>query len=226
MNSIPFEFQQVTAVHLTNVNSRRELHGEEHVPAMDLTMRLEGSNELLNLLDPALRQALYWNAADTAGQAALPDVLAVLPNLRHSILHKRAFKFAKGARAKGYRMVLDYGLGGNSNVDLADVTVTGWEFECLEGGSVTLRWSVQCAGEQLTSDVRGLLTGLIDEPVHIQLIPPVTPNIVQGKDKPMAAAWSADQGDLLEGGDGEDGADSDDDGDDTPEKALERAAGG
>lgn len=227
MNSIPFEFQQVTAVHLTNVNSRRELHGDEHVPAMDLSMRLEGSNELLNLLDPGLRQALYWNAADTAGQVGLPDVLAVLPNLRHSILHKRAFKFAKGARAKGYRLVLDYGLGGDSNVDLADVTITGWEFECLEGGSVTLRWSVQCAGEQLTSDVRGMLTGLIDETVHIQLIPPVTPNIVQGKDRPAPAAGSADQGDLLEGGEdeGSDDAGEDDD-EDTPAKALERAAGG
>lgn len=233
MNSIPFEFQQVTPVHLTNVNSRREKHGDENVPAMDLSMRLEGSNELLNLLDDRLRVALYFNAAATDGQMAMPEVLAVLPNLRHAILHKREFKFAKGVRAKGYRLMLDYGLGGDSNVDLADVTVTGWEFECMEGGSVVLRWSVQCAGEQLTSDVRGMLTGLIDETVHIQLIPPATPQIVQGKDRPAAPpAADAGQGNLLDGdggdgqGDGDPDPDEDPDDEDTPEKALQRAAGG
>lgn len=216
-----FELKAVTAVKLVHVNVRRELHGEDHVPAMDLSMRLEGSNELLDLLDPALRTSLYYNAAAKAGQESLPEVLAHLPNLRLAKLNAQKFSWAKGERHKGYRLLLDYGLGDDiSNEDLDDCTVTGWRFETKEGGTVVLEWVVQYAGEKLTADCRGKLTGLTDELIHIQLFSPETPQIAKGKEKPAAApdgAGDDNTGSLL--GDGEDGNPVD------PLEAMKKAHG-
>lgn len=180
-----FQIATVTQVKLCNINIRREIHGDEHVPAIDLAMRLEGGNDLLDMLDPALRTVFYFNKAATEGQSSLPEVLAVLPNLRFAKLNGMKFSWAKGERHKGYFMLLDYGLGDNeSNVNLDDCTVTNWRFETKEGGTVILEWVVQYAGEKLTSDVRGKLTGLTDEHIHIQLMPPATPHVVTGKSKP------------------------------------------
>ena len=223
-----FQFPTTKEVHLSHVNIRREFHGDEHVPAIDLSLRLEGSNELLDMLDPALRTSLYYNAAATGGQEALPEVLAVLPNLRLPKLNGQKFTWAKGERHKGYAFTLDYGLGdGRSNVDLDDCTVTNWRFEVKEGGTVVLEWVVQYAGERLTSEARGLLTGLTDEPIFIQLIPPATPQITSGKAKPKAtpAGEDDDTEDLFD-------PEGDDDGEgpaeQTPEGALAAAvaAGG
>ena len=198
-----FQFTEVTEALLFSVNVRTEFHGEEHVPAMDLSMRKEGSNELLNLLEPGLREALYFNSAAKQGQETLPEVLAVLPNLRFPKLNKCTHSWAKGEKHKGYRLILDYGLGDElSNVDLDNCTVTNWRFEVKEGGTVVLEWVVQYAGENLTSDVRGKLTGLIGESIHIQLIAPATPQITRGKDKGTAITADADDDetpDLLDG---------------------------
>lgn len=215
-----FQFPTTREVHLSHVNIRREFHGDEHVPAIDLSLRLEGSNELLDMLDPWLRTALYYNAAATGGQEALPEVLAVLPNLRIPKLNGQKFTFAKGERHKGYAFCLDYGLGdGRSNVDLDDCTVTNWRFEVKEGGTVVLEWVVQYAGERLTSEARGLLTGLTDEPIFIQLIPPATPQITSGKAKPKAVPAGDDDGEDLFDPEG-------DDEEQTPEKALAAALNG
>lgn len=183
----PFAFESVTAVLLKHVNNRKEFHGEDRQPAVDLSFRLEGPNDLLNKLGPELRTALYCNKAATDGQEDIPEVLAVLPNLRNPHLNKNSYTWDKGARHKGYRLVLDYGLGDEqSNEDLEDCTVTGWRFEAKEGGTVVLEWVVQYNGEQLDSDLIGKLGMLMGETVHIQLIPPPTLQVVRGKDKPPA----------------------------------------
>lgn len=207
-----FQFPNVTAVLLKHVNHRKEFHGDERVSAVDLALRLEGPNDLLNLLGPDLRTSLYCNNAATDGQEAIPEVLAVLPNLRNPHLNKNTFVWDKGARAKGYRFVLDYGLGDEqSNEDLEDCTVTGWKFEVKEGGTVVLEWLVQYSGERLDADLIGKLASLMGETVHIQLIPPPTLQVVRGKDKPAAPPpKDTETGDVFEDG--------------SPEAALAAAA--
>lgn len=74
----PFQFPEVTEALLFSVNVRTEFHGEEHVPAMYLSMRKEGSNELLNLLEPGLREALYFNSACQAGSGDTPNLVVVV----------------------------------------------------------------------------------------------------------------------------------------------------
>lgn len=221
-----FQLTEVTEAKLVHINIRRELHGGEHVNAVDLSLRMTGSNDLLDMFDPKLRESLYCNRAATAGQELLPEVLAVLPNVRFPRLNNLKFQWAKGERMKGYNLVLDYGLGPErSNVDFEGCTVSNTRFELKEGGSVVIDWTVSYAGEELTSDTRGLLTGLTDETVFIQLLPEPGMTVVKGKDKPAASGGPDDEGEGDEGGDlldqegGEEG-----EGEDAPEAGSPEAA--
>lgn len=224
-----FQLEQVTKLHCVHVNIRRELHGEDNVPAIDLAVRKEGGNELLDLLDPSIRQALYFNAAAANGQEQLPEVLAILPNLRLPKLNACKFSWAKGEKHKGYRVVVDYGLGeqAGSNIDLDDCAVHSWTFEVKEGGSVVLDWKVSYAGEKLTPSVRGLLTGLTDMTVFMQIIAPPVLQIVKGKPKVAGGDGAPDGQGELGDGDEEGGAGGDGEGLDpgTPEAALAGAVG-
>jgi hypothetical protein len=203
-----FQLESVTEVKLLHVNHRKEFHGEEKVQAVDLNFEWETSNEKLDLLDPALRTALYWNAAADQGQEALPEVLAILPNLRVAHLNGGKFKYRGSDKFKGYDFALDYGLGDeDSNVEFADCAVGKFEIETKEGGTVTLRWQVSYAGERLTGPVMSKLIDHEQEKAFITLKAPATLALVKGGKSKAPAAGDDGQGEL--GGDGDD-----DDGDD------------
>ncbi len=222
---MPFELPTVTKVAFTNANVRRELHGEEHVRAVDISMTITGENTLLDLIEPGLREHHFCNRALTAGQEVLPEVVIPLPNLRFASLPEK-LPYAKGQKWRGYRFILDFGLGGDSNLDFTDCVITGMWYELREGGSVTLGWTVQYNGEELTDDATyGRIAGLatVGEG-HVQLLAPPKLTLVKGKgyrsgrpDTPQAAEGD-DGGDLLEDAEGGQG-------EDTPERALARAAG-
>lgn len=225
----PFVFDQITEVTLSHINIRREFHGDEHVHAVDLSMRLEASNNVLDKVEPKLREALYCNRAATAGQELLPEVMAVLPNLRFPRLNNQKFVYGKGDRLKGYSLTIDYGLGPEqSNVDLDGCTVTSLRFEVKEGGTVVLEWTVQYAGDKLDSDVRGLLTGLTGENIHIRLLPEPGMQVVRGKEKaaPAATGDGMDEGEDMFAGGGEPPEEEAGKQEDSPEAALMRAAEG
>jgi hypothetical protein len=233
-----FELQTVTKVRFTNSNPRSEFHGEEHVRAIDISMTIEGENTLLDLVEKGLREHHYCNKALQAGQEHLPDVIVPLPNLRYPKLPARTTYGGKKDRARGYRFVIDYGLGeeGGSNVDFTDCVLASIWYETLEGGTCKLGFTVQYNGDDLNDDaLYGRLSGLATKGEgHIQLIAPPTLVLVKGKGwRSGKADTPADQvkgddggtGDLLAGDDDDQGADVDSD-EDTPEKALERAAAG
>ena len=67
-----FQLDKPTLVLCTNANPRRELHGDEHVRAIDLTFCLSGENIILDLIAPGLRAHHFHNAAFDARQEPLP----------------------------------------------------------------------------------------------------------------------------------------------------------
>lgn len=208
-----FQLPDVTECQLTNVNVRREFHGEERVPAFDLSFAKEGSNDLLDLIDPKLRPTIYYNAAADQGQAALPDMLAILPNLRVPKLCNGKFSYAKKEKWKGFRFVLDYGLGGDSNIDVSECTVQIVEIECKEGGTCVIKWLVSFEADKLGDEIRGRITGLTDEVVFIQLIASSNLQLVKGKNAKAAPGADGD-GDLdAEGGEGDPDGEGEPDGD-------------
>lgn len=235
---MPFELQTVTEVTFTNANTRPEFHGEEHVRAVDITMRLKGENTLLDLIEKGLREHHFCNHSLQAGQEPLPEVVIPLPNLRHPKLPTK-FAYAKGEKWRGYRFTQDYGLGeeGGSNLDFTDCVLTGISYEIFEGGSVEIGFTIQYNGDELADDgVYGRCAGLATEGTgHVQIIAPPTLTLVKGKgsyrsgkpDAPPAGDGDGG-GDLLDGdGDGDgDGGHAGGEDEDTPERALERAAAG
>lgn len=209
---MPFELQQVTEVAFTNSNPRSEFHGEEHVRAIDIAMTIAGENTLLDLIEPGLREHEYTNRDLKAGQQPLPDVVIPLPHRRFPHLPEKV-AYAKGDKWRGYRFVVDYGLGGDSNVDLTDCVVTGLWYETQEGGSVTIGFTVQYNGGELQDDrLYGRLAGLATAADgHVQLLAPATVLPVKKgwrsgvADTPVATDGGAP---LLEGAEGGEGSDT------------------
>lgn len=218
---MPFELPEVTEVKLLHVNHRREFHGEEEVLAVDLNFEWETGNESLNKLDPALRTALYHNAAADEGQEALPEVLAVLPNLRIPHLNGCKFKYRGNDKHKGYDFALDYGLGDEqSNVNFPDCASGKHEIEVKEGGTTTHRWQVSYAGDRITDDALVKLIRHEGKKAFITLKAPAVLVLVKGGKAKAAAASAGDdgEGDLLGGEDEELDPDS-------PEGAFAATAG-
>lgn len=164
-----FSIDTLTFAKLGNANFRSELHGDAHVPAVDLTFTINAPNTVLAKFDPELLPALYKNMAGDAGQAAIDGVDQVLPNFRFPNL---GLPLKWAGKLKGWYLTIDYGTGGDSNIELDLCNVSNFEFSPKEGGTVELKFRVQCASERLTEAVRGKLTGLIQSEVQILLKAP------------------------------------------------------
>lgn len=235
---MPFELTTVTQVTCTNANPRTELHGDEHVRAIDLTFCLTGENTLLDLIQDGLRAHHYFNKALEEGQDQLPGVLIPLPNLRFPRL-PTAYPFAKGEKWRGYRWIWDYGTE-ESHLDFTDCVLSNLHYDLLEGGTCKVYFTIQYNGDELNdNEIYGELSGLASmNEVYIQLIPPAElipakKGYRAGKPDSQQQPGDGKSGDLLgQGGDVDADGDDDSDGGDaggsnpaTPLDAMERAHG-
>jgi hypothetical protein len=182
-----FQLAAVTEASCSHVNIREENHGDDKVLAVDLAFWMEGSNDILDLFHPELRQGIYCNRAADAGQEDMPDTIKVLPNLRVIGLPER-MRFGGDDKFSGYRMVLDYGLGDAlANVDLTDCVIAKKWIEPKEGGTCKIGWRVSYAGEALQDVMtRGKLAGLKGQKAFIVLNPPPTITLVKPAKKGKA----------------------------------------
>jgi len=182
MTTRKFEFTDPIEVTLTNVNTRKEIHGEQHVQAVDLSMKGDFPNSFLGMLHPTLCASLYYNAAADAGQAGLEGLDESLPNLRYPKLNGQKFSWGGKDKIRGYRLIIDYGLGGPSDIDLDLCDVSGIAFETKEGGTTPMTWKVQNAGEHLDVDLCGKLALMGGEKITIRLIAPTVYQATSGDD--------------------------------------------
>jgi len=181
-----FSFRHFTDVSLTNVNFRKELHGEEHVQAVDLNMGVDIPNTLLDQIAPGLRKALYWNMAAEQGQVNLDGVDSILPNLKFPRLNGGKFALDdKKNKLAGYDLHIDYGLGDEQSSMLFDCCkVVRRAIETKEGGTVHLTWQVQYSGDRLDGETCGKLALLEQDLIQIKLIPPVVEQLEEEEEKP------------------------------------------
>lgn len=202
----PFELIAATQILVTNVNARPELHGEERVQAVDIACTLTGPNTLLDLLKEGLREHFYFDASKKAGQRALLAD-APLPNLRHPELPAEGIPFKKGEKWRGYRFQQDYGIQ-EAVLDFTDCVLANMKFDCLEGGTVNLYFTIQYNGDELLDkSVLGDVIGLaVERDVHIKLLaPPELLKVAKGyrANKPDTPAGKAPKNpDQQELGDG------------------------
>ena len=181
-----FEFASPIAVHLLNVNTRKELHGEEHVQAVDLSFKVDLPNTWLDgIFSPGLLDSLYFNAFADAGQDRLEGVPESLPNLRFSRLNGQRFTWGGKDKLVGYVLRLEFGLGDAlSNIELELCKVYGRIFECKEGGTVTVFFKVSNASDRLDLATCGKLVLLGGEEVTMSLTAPTVYAEEKSEDKP------------------------------------------
>lgn len=166
-----FSLDAMTLVKVTNVNVRSELHGEEHVPAVDIAVKITSSNGILSEFDGQLRGMLY-EAAEGGAQEDQGSIDGVEPVSELPLL--RSSKLDMPLKLKneyvGYTLTIDRGLGKKSSIVLGDCLVNKFRVDCKEGGSVDLTFRVQASAVE--ADSLGKIGTLIGNEVAISLTAP------------------------------------------------------
>jgi hypothetical protein len=212
-----YEIEDFAPVKLNSASFRSELHGEAHVPAVDLSFTQDVPNTALSYFDGSLLSALYYCSAASSGQKIIDGVDQVLPNLRFP---KLGLPLKWDDSGKGYYLEIDYGLGPDeSNIELDLCTVGEFRITPKEGGTVELKYRVQVSGSPLTEKVCGKLASLIQQEMKIKLSPPQAAQT--GDDEPPPPTSKEDVSRALFTEPGGEGSSNPA----TPLQAMERAHG-
>lgn len=137
------------------------------MPAIDLKLSMEASNDVLALFDPELKRCLYCKAGgSTELQPSLDGIAPAvdLPNLRWP--HLDPLRWSEDLT--GRTLTIDYGLGGDSCIRITDCTANNFRIEPKEGGTVRLTWRVQRS--QPDERAIGKLAGLLKRQVEATLV--------------------------------------------------------
>jgi hypothetical protein len=102
-----------------------------------LTVEATMSNNALELFAAGLRDSLYRMAAkeDQVDLVTDPDGPTVLRFPKMS-------PFDWDYTGTGYTAIVDYGLGGDSDIKLTDAKVDAFQLTPMEGGSIVVRFNV------------------------------------------------------------------------------------
>ena len=166
-----FQIANSSKIQFTNFNARTEKHGPESVPAADLTLVMDAPNTMLNYFGPGLMESMYGPAdADDDEQEELDGIepVSTLPKLKFPGL--APLKIDK--KLAGYALTIDYGLGEDSAIEIHGCDVGKFTLECKEGGTVQLKFQVQCQ-QGLTEQIMGKLAMLNGQELSIRLLAPV-----------------------------------------------------
>lgn len=226
-----FEILTMQRVHVKNVNPRREKHGTENKPAVDIKLQIDMPNAALDMFDPALLASLYCKLDGGApGEtASLPGTeIAQLPNLRFPKLAPLRWDL----ECVGYTVTLDQGLGGKkSDIVLPECKLSKFEIEAKEGGTCVIKLRAQT--NHVDASQFGRLCTLIDAEISATLIGPKPEEDGQdlagekGKADPKGpradSAWPFPKGDRR--GKGKAEGQEDTGGERTPEQALAESTG-
>jgi len=83
--------------------------------------------------------------------------------------HPRMSPFSWEYETDGNQVVIDYGLGGDSNIKLADSKVKSVEITPLEGAICSVQWNINCHPDQ--KDV-GALAAKQKQDIEMELTGP------------------------------------------------------
>lgn len=162
-----FQLPKFTPVLLRSINVRAEMHGKEPVPAIDLGFRLVGSNDLLLMFDRGLKSAFYVPVTEEGAEPELDGIepTSSMPQLRSTSIDM-PIKLIR--EYVGLNLVLDYGLGGKSNIELFG-DADEFKVNMKEGGTVEIDFRFQSSG--IKDGPLGKLGGLVKHDVTITLLP-------------------------------------------------------
>lgn len=180
-----FTFTEKTRVKLCALNPRAETHGTDKVPAIDMRVEWETTQAELLRFSPWMLHAFYTREGPGPAQGALEitDESDVIPNLRFPLL---AMPLRWDIECVGYTVTVDYGLGGRSNLVLADCRINNFTTDLKEGGSVVVGFRIQ--RQHATEKEVGKLAMRVQQYIDIFVEPPAEPESLPGMqpDQPNA----------------------------------------
>lgn len=162
-----FSIEKFTTVQLVHVSVRAEMHGQEPVPALDIKFRLVGSNNLLSMFDSGLKSVLYKAVSGPDDEPELDgiDPTTDMPELRSASIE---MPISLNREYLGRNLVIDFGLGGKSNIELTSCDVDTFKINAKEGGTVEIDFRVQASG--VDEKALGKIGGLVKHDVKITLL--------------------------------------------------------
>lgn len=158
-----FQILEMTEAHLATLTSRSERHGDDDKPAVSLGLELTVANTLLDVIDPAIRHALYKAVDD---QEPLPGVEQSTPVLRCNSFERHTLP----AKYEGWTLQVDDGIDDTKPMTFGTCKVDKLSVEAKQGGSVVLRLRVGTS--DLDAERSGFLGMHVGQPVWITLTAP------------------------------------------------------
>jgi hypothetical protein len=177
-----FEIPVKQQVKLIKASTPMENHGKDFVLAVVLTVEAAISSTSLRQFDSALCDSLY-RAAEQDEDSGDLITEPTGPTVRR---FPKMSAFDWEYEGTGYELTVDYGLGGESDIELVDAKVNSFTITPLEGGTVTVKFNVVVHPEAL--DV-GRLCEMQKRNIDITLMAPPPENVQQlfGDDDKLAA---------------------------------------
>lgn len=177
------EIVEFTEARLTGVTNRTEKHGDEDVPAVTLACEITTANTLLDMIDPAIRLALY---KAVEGQEQLPGVEPATPVLRCNCFESVALTTAH----EGWRLQVDDGIDDTAPMEFEGVKVDKLKVDAKHGGSIVLK--LRLGTSDIDADRLGKLGMHNGQSIWLKLLKPEkTPDAIDGS----VAAFQADHPD-------------------------------
>lgn len=154
---------------LINVNPRSEIHGEDKKLAVDLSIEVKTSNDILSQFDPKLKATFYRPAED--GEDAQGDLLADqapaghMPKLVFPNLGRLKWAYNGG----GYITTVHCGFSGDMDIRMIETDLDKFNFDCQDGGTVAMTFRVVAHPQP---EELGRLCELIQQEITLTLEPP------------------------------------------------------
>lgn len=165
-----------TAVLMSSFNVRSELHGKDHVPAVDIGITATLPNTALDSLAPPLREMLY-RALEADERVPQPELDGVEPVTSTPLLRLddlEPIKLTK--KLAGYTATIPWGL--DRTIQLQVCGVDKFVVDALQGGSIELSFRIQA--RNVEGDDLGRLGLMLGQEQQLELAPPVLSPPIDG----------------------------------------------
>lgn len=149
---------------LSSVTPLSEKHGDERKAAVSLKLQVVVANAVLDNFAKGLKEAFFRKAVKDENFQIFEGADALVA-LKFPLLGAVPIE----GDWPGYEMELMLGQDPEDSIPLVDCTVKKINFECMEGGSVIITFSVHCHPEPAET---GELCTKIQQDITVSLIPP------------------------------------------------------
>lgn len=182
------EFAHPTGVFLDHVQSRIELHGEEKVLAIDLSMHYTGSNLVLEDVAPGLREALFTAHARQPGRKAQGEMDLPVDDMPHLRAPALVPPLRLDCELEGATVVVSHGVKAKTSIHLNLCRVHKVRVTAIEGGSTEVKFSVSCASG-IDAQVVGTLSMKQQQEIELTLVGPKADDQVEQPTKTDEPLW-------------------------------------